>query len=325
VPETSKDAFESAERIFFELDLTDQNTLSTLDACQYLPDNQDLTQIFPADLISSINHHLDKVKQDLPEWMYQDPSATEQLYSDRKFSTLTEGWERKHPIWVSLLLTTTLTQGYFSKDGPPSSALDLYMIEEAKKRGKEVGAIEFAEEHCQALNGIDSKLVEASLQQTLNEKKNRSKPPQDSQFLPKSFPDHSERKVSHAERLESELSQAINKNLFLKRNGRMAARVIDRINNNPNNLTTMFVFGAGHFLGDNSVVEILKDQGFNVRQVPVQTSSYQDQEASFFREQEEKDEIDGKTHFTSANNSGPRRYLDTTLYFLIVLILGLNL
>ena len=141
VPETSKDAFESAERIFFELDLTDQNTLSTLDACQYLPDNQDLTQIFPAYLISSIKHHLDKVKQDLPEWMYQDPSATEQLYSDSKFSTLTEGWERKRPIWVSLLLTTTLTQGYFSKDGPPSSALDLYMIEEAKKRGKEVGAI----------------------------------------------------------------------------------------------------------------------------------------------------------------------------------------
>jgi hypothetical protein len=105
----------------------------------------------------------------------------------------------------------------------------------------------------------------------------------------------------------------------------MAARVIDRINNNPNNLTTMFVFGAGHFLGDNSVVEILRDQGFNVRQVPAQSSSYQDQENFFFQEQKEKDEIDGKTPFTSANNSGPRRYLDTTLYFLIVLILGLNL
>ncbi len=87
----------------------------------------------------------------------------------------------------------------------------------------------------------------------------------------------------------------------------------------------MFVFGASHFLGDNSVVDILRDQGFNVRQVPIQTTSYQDQEEFFIGEEKEKDQIDGKTPFTSANNSGQRRYLDTALYFIIVLILGLNL
>ncbi len=124
VPETSKDAFESAERVFFELDLTDQNTLSTLRKCQYLPDNQNVSQILPAELIQRIENHLDYVEQNMPGWMFNDPPQLGRDFSGNYFSELTHNWKRKRPIWIYSILSLPLTKAYVDKDGTPSISLD---------------------------------------------------------------------------------------------------------------------------------------------------------------------------------------------------------
>ena len=52
------------------------------------------------------------------------------------------------------------------------------------------------------------------------------------------------------------------KELIEARNKRMAARMIDLLVNRPD--TYFFAFGAGHFLGKNSVIDYLEQAGFTV-------------------------------------------------------------
>ena len=45
IPENAKQAFAASKRIFFELDLTKPQTISSLSACQLLPKNRHLSQV----------------------------------------------------------------------------------------------------------------------------------------------------------------------------------------------------------------------------------------------------------------------------------------
>ncbi|KAL1270044.1 hypothetical protein QQF64_032333 [Cirrhinus molitorella] len=81
-------------------------------------------------------------------------------------------------------------------------------------------------------------------------------------FINSSLPDH-ERLT--AQQIDSYLRQE----LIYKRNERMARRVSALLQRNPTQ-SFFFAFGAGHFLGNHSVLDILRQEGYEVEHTPAQ-------------------------------------------------------
>ena len=59
----------------------------------------------------------------------------------------------------------------------------------------------------------------------------------------------------------------LDQEIFFKRNLIMSQRIMDLIRSDANT-SFFFAFGAGHFIGDNSVVDLLKQKGLNIIRVP---------------------------------------------------------
>ena len=55
--------------------------------------------------------------------------------------------------------------------------------------------------------------------------------------------------------------------LIIERNEKMAKKLMELIRHNPQNSTYFFAFGVGHFLGERSIVEIVKNAGFEVTHI----------------------------------------------------------
>ncbi len=272
IPQNAKDAFHHAAKIYFELDTTDKKTMTTITACQYFSNENDL---LPSDLYNMVENHLELVRREVAQRAYKSYFSN----AIQTFSTTTENWKNKRPIWVYLMLSMSLTETCLTNAGVPF--LDQYLTQQAKEQGKQVGVIELPEEQCQAFNAINSTLVDAALRQFLDDQIERrsgvTKPQQygleeiirdyresnSDSLLFNSFPTN----ISSSEELLKELSQVMNENLINKRNGKMAARVMEQIKSNPET-SLFFAFGVFHFLGENSVVELLRSQGLEVRRVP---------------------------------------------------------
>ena len=69
---------------------------------------------------------------------------------------LLANWDMKRPIWVTIFLET-LTKSYIQSVENPS--LDAFLAQVAIKSGKNVGAIETAQEQCEMLNHLNNTLV----------------------------------------------------------------------------------------------------------------------------------------------------------------------
>uniref|UniRef100_A0A1A8CDV5 Metalloprotease TIKI n=1 Tax=Nothobranchius kadleci TaxID=1051664 RepID=A0A1A8CDV5_NOTKA len=94
-------------------------------------------------------------------------------------------------------------------------------------------------------------------------------------FINRSLPAHDR---MTAQQIDSYFRQE----LIYKRNERMARRVSTLLQRNPNQ-TYFFAFGAGHFLGNHSVLDILRQEGYEVVHMPsdhqeTDTESKQDPE-----------------------------------------------
>jgi uncharacterized protein YbaP (TraB family) len=55
--------------------------------------------------------------------------------------------------------------------------------------------------------------------------------------------------------------------LIYKRNRRMGARVIELLVNNPGT-SYFFAFGAGHFVGENTVLDVVRNAGWKRTRIP---------------------------------------------------------
>jgi uncharacterized protein YbaP (TraB family) len=322
IPQNAKDAFHHAAKIFLELDLTDIKTKASIEACQFFPNENYLSPVLPSDLYHRVENHLEFVRRAMPYWIDLNvPFSVASFYANKMFFERTKNWEYKRPIWVWIMISSTLTKsdmapllekyvkqettyqggqvtdwiefaeethqavnGISSTQVEPAPFLDLYLSQKAQKEGKQVGGIEFLEEQCQALNGINSTLVEATLRQFLDEqeelRRSVTKPDLNvfeelindyregnlDSLLIDSFPTNTS-STTEQERLLNEFSKALKENIFFNRNGKMASRVIEQIRSNPET-SLLFAFGVGHFLGENSVVELLRSEGLEVRRVP---------------------------------------------------------
>ncbi|XP_050769121.1 metalloprotease TIKI1 isoform X1 [Gymnogyps californianus] len=285
IPENSKKAFQQSHIVYFELDLTDPYTISALTSCQLLPQGENLQDVLPRDIYRRLKRHLEYVKLMMPSWMTPDQRG-KGLYADYLFNAIAGNWERKRPVWV-MLMVNSLTEVDIKSRGVP--VLDLYLAQEAERLRKQTGAVEKVEEQCHPLNGLNFSQVVFALNQTLLQQESLRagsfQIPYTTEDLIKHYNcgdlssiifNHDTSQVpnfinatlpAHERITAQEIDSYFRQELIYKRNERMGRRVKDLLEEYPDK-SFFFAFGAGHFMGNNTVIDVLRREGYEVEHTP---------------------------------------------------------
>ena len=101
ISNNSKTAFFLADKVYFELDLTQSTEETSEDAedCQELPANITISQVVSPELNQRLGDHLDWVREEISSWLTEEQKEVG-LNSTFIFSALTAGWEKKRPLWL---------------------------------------------------------------------------------------------------------------------------------------------------------------------------------------------------------------------------------
>lgn len=290
IPDNAKQAFAASKRVFFELDLTKPATISTLSACQLLPKNRHLSQEIPSELFARLKIHMEYVKTVMPTWVTKEQK---EKGLDYLLSAITANWERKRPIWVTLLVNSLTKSDISSRSYP---VLDLYLSQLANKNHKRVSAIETVEEQCSPLNQLNRTLVSFALDQTLKQQENRRLGfgqfsistddliqhyrngnldavifNQETIMFPSLAHDKAQAQEDQTltedeKKLANQIDQFFRQHMIDARNKRMAHRVINLLVNHPGT-SFFFAFGAAHFIGENTVLDYVESAGFTIKHI----------------------------------------------------------
>ncbi|XP_068508965.1 metalloprotease TIKI1 [Syngnathus scovelli] len=285
IPENSKQAFQESNIVYFELDLTDPYTISALTSCQLLPQGENLQDVLPRDIYRRLKRHLEYVKLMMPSWMTPDQRG-KGLYADYLFNAIAGNWERKRPVWV-MLMVNSLTEADIKTRGVP--VLDLYLAQEAERMRKRTGAVEKVEEQCHPLNGLNFSQVIFALNQTLLQQESLRagslQVPYTTEDLIRHYncgdlnsiifnhdtsqvPNFNNVTLPPSEQVTAqEIDSYFRQELIYKRNERMGKRVKALLEEHTDK-SFFFAFGAGHFLGNNTVIDVLRRQGYEVEHTP---------------------------------------------------------
>ncbi|XP_061657990.1 metalloprotease TIKI1 isoform X2 [Syngnathoides biaculeatus] len=285
IPENSKQAFQESNIVYFELDLTDPYTISALTSCQLLPQGENLQDVLPRDIYRRLKRHLEYVKLMMPSWMTPDQRG-KGLYADYLFNAIAGNWERKRPVWV-MLMVNSLTEADIKTRGVP--VLDLYLAQEAERMKKRTGAVEKVEEQCHPLNGLNFSQVIFALNQTLLQQESLRagslQVPYTTEDLIRHYncgdlnsiifnhdtsqvPNFNNVTLPPSEQVTAqEIDSYFRQELIYKRNERMGKRVKALLEEHTDK-SFFFAFGAGHFLGNNTVIDVLRRQGYEVEHTP---------------------------------------------------------
>ncbi|KAM6363409.1 metalloprotease TIKI1-like isoform 3-T4 [Pluvialis apricaria] len=264
IPENSKKAFQQSHIVYFELDLTDPYTISALTSCQLLPQGKNLQDVLPRDIYRRLKRHLEYVKLMMPFWMTPDQRG-KGLYADYLFNAIAGNWERKRPVWV-MLMVNSLTEVDIKSRGVP--VLDLYLAQEAERLRKQTGAVEKVEEQCHPLNGLNFSQVRWSgvcrvlgwLLGWISQQQEHGLGREVPNFINATL-------LAHERITAQEIDSYFRQELIYKRNERMGRRVKDLLEEYPDK-SFFFAFGAGHFMGNNTVIDVLRREGYEVEHTP---------------------------------------------------------
>jgi hypothetical protein len=168
-----------------------------------------------------------------------------------------EQFSRFKPWFVALTLTTLELQrmGY-----NPAYGIDVYFFNKASADGKEIDYLEPAEFQINLLGKMAEQDQYDFLSQTLNDLEVVNEL---SGNLVKFW------KVGDADKLHELLSKSFNDyphlhdRLLIQRNKNWVEQIEDAMRKNKN---VLFVVGAGHLVGPESVVDLLKNKGYQVKQ-----------------------------------------------------------
>ena len=289
IPQKVKRAFESSDRILFELDLLDPETESSLFQCQLLPKGLRVVDVLPNNTYLRIKEHLEYVRQHIADWMSPN-QRVKGIHAEYLYNALTSNWERKRPFWILLMINSLTEEDIKMRD---IHVLDKFLALEAQRLKKSTGAVERVQDQCHPLNQLNSTLVLFALNQALTQHElirsrlsrstfnteNLIQQYMCGDFSLKMFDtrlaspvisgqtnrEESVTSVSESS-LEEEMDKYFQKELILKRNLEMGRRIVHLLQENPNT-SFFFAFGAGHFLGNNSIVEYLHHQDIDVVRV----------------------------------------------------------
>jgi uncharacterized protein YbaP (TraB family) len=168
-----------------------------------------------------------------------------------------EQFSRFKPWFVALTLTTLELQrmGY-----NPNYGIDVYFFNKASADGKEIGFLEPAEFQIKLLGNMVEQDQYDFLSQTLNDLEVVNELSGD---LVRFW------KVGDADKLHELLSKSfedyphLHDRLLIQRNKNWVGQIEDAMQKNKN---VLFVMGAGHLVGPESVVDLLKNKGYQVKQ-----------------------------------------------------------
>jgi len=168
-----------------------------------------------------------------------------------------EQFTRFKPWFVALTLTTLELQrlGY-----NPAFGVDVYFFNRAKTDGKEIGFLEPAEFQIKLLGNMAAEDQNNFLSQTLKDLEMVNQLAGD---LVKSW------KTGDSDRLNDLLSKSfkdypgLHDRLLIQRNKKWIKEIEGAMGKNEN---TLFVVGAGHLVGPESVVDLLQKKGYPVKQ-----------------------------------------------------------
>ncbi|KAF7491258.1 Metalloprotease TIKI2 [Sarcoptes scabiei] len=278
-----KSAFRNSDNVVFELDLMNADTLLSLTRCQLLPIGIRLSDIVPIDLYHRLQRHLKYVRYKMPSWITTEQKSRG-LSASGLFNAITLHWERKRPIWVMIMLNS-LTENDIKSKG--ITVLDSFFYQKAKKLNKSIGSVENAEEQCVTLNYLNTTQVLYALNQTLIQHEsiragikrsnhttdemikhyncgnlNEALFKEDSANIPL-LKNQTILEEPHQIEIAKNIENYFRFEIILKRNKRMSQRVLNLIHSRPKE-SFFFVFGAGHFLGNDSIIELMKESGFTI-------------------------------------------------------------
>lgn len=157
IPLNSKHAFKTASNVYFELDVTDQQNLRTLEQCKSLPHGVKLRDVLPTILYKRIKTHLSYIRGKLSKWITFEQQLMG-LNPLRLYQQVTKNWHKNRPIWIMLLLDK-LTEYYVKLITQGLPVLDTYLMREARLSHKKLGSIETMEEQCEVLNKLNNSKV----------------------------------------------------------------------------------------------------------------------------------------------------------------------
>ncbi|MBR7791099.1 TraB/GumN family protein [Undibacterium sp. FT147W] len=168
-------------------------------------------------------------------------------------------------VATGLMIGIVAQQGY-----DPAQGVDLHFIKRAKKDGKQLVELESLEFQARMLGGLSDEDGDAMLSMTLQSLSNGDAVRDTAQMV-------QAWKAGDAEALATMLEETANKDagsrklmklLLDDRNPAMAEQIVALMNAGKK---VMIVVGAGHVTGKNSITDLLRQRGLQVRQMKPET------------------------------------------------------
>ncbi|MFZ6754997.1 TraB/GumN family protein [Undibacterium sp. Dicai25W] len=174
--------------------------------------------------------------------------------------------ERFQPLKPAMVATGLLV-GTFARQGyDPAQGVDIHFINRAKKDKKSIVELETMEYQAQILGGLSDEEGDAMLSQTL-ESLSTGEAIRDTNQLIAAWKDGNAEKVVsmlQAEANKNPGSKKIMERLLDERNPAMADKIVELMAAGKH---VLVVVGAGHIAGTNSISDLLKQRGLQVRQI----------------------------------------------------------
>ncbi|KHN82174.1 Metalloprotease TIKI -like protein [Toxocara canis] len=286
-----KEAFKKANSIVFELDLHNPSTVETLMQCKNMPNGDDVSHYLPAKLYARLKHYIRKYRQRLASWSNRvgDNKIEARKRARHIYNSVAGGWEQRRPVWL-LFLLYQLSEKFAQREHIPM--LDLYLAQYAIETNKRLLSIETPTEQCNPLSSIDREQLLFAINYTLSylefeqDRLSKRTIEDGSTGLPDliyhyncgsleaSIFNLDAKRFNHLgfslspelDRKAQQIDLQLREDIIVKRNVRMAKRIAALLRQADSN-HYFFALGAGHFLGENSVLDLLETHGFTIQPV----------------------------------------------------------
>ncbi|KAF7633073.1 hypothetical protein Mgra_00007568 [Meloidogyne graminicola] len=290
-------AFNLSDSVILELSLQKPEIVKQLIRCKQLS-NGTLRDHLTKELFNRLKNYIQRFRLKLIKHAYiAHRRRSHARHHIRQF--FPNDWEIRRPIWLLFLL-------FQLGDSPPhlqdlqqitSPMLDLYLAQLANERNKNLISIETVKEQCNPIESIKNEQIIFAINYTLNyiewsEKReeigkelNNLNNYQSINKLIKHYKSGTlqvgiEQLIFGAHRfakngfyttpeqdkIAKEIDNLLINDILLRRNERMAKRTDLLIRENLNK-TLFFALGAGHLLGNKSLIEYLKIIGYQIEPI----------------------------------------------------------
>ena len=276
IPENMMQAFNNTQSLYLEID-NNEEIKSAMKSCQQLPNNQTVYDILPHDVYLRLLSHMKYVHAKFEE-LLTSSQKNKGWTGDHLFKMYFDGWETREPIWTSMHLASITKTIIRSIEYP---VLDSYLEVLGRYYAKFVGGIETVNDRCAVFKNIKQSYVLHILDKIFELIENRKLESWVDNFL-QQYRDGTLSRSMSIPGMTMEVNHYIEQQFQFRRNLIMSQRIIDLIQSDPNN-SFFFAFGNGHFIGDNSVIDMLRQKGVNITRVPRDRVIPQSKTQEFFR------------------------------------------